>query len=134
MEEVEVSVTATSDRFDADDDRWLSQVRLLHQDLGREARLAARATGGRSGTKGGGLPDVNMWLTPAVVLGVTSVIRAWIKRDRDRSVRLTWQEGGEPREFTVTSTNVDNATLQVALQEGLRATTDAPRQDADSGD
>ncbi|GAA2675592.1 hypothetical protein GCM10010400_42570 [Streptomyces aculeolatus] len=53
--ELEVSVSAGSDRFAPDDDRWLSQTRLLHQDLARTAERLALHTRDTSGTKGGGL-------------------------------------------------------------------------------
>jgi len=122
-----VSVMATSDRFDADDDRWLSQVRLLHEDLGRETPLVT-GPGGASprsavilpGTKGGWLPDVAVLLSPAVVAGVVAVVKAWLVRDRDRTVHLAWEVDGRKGEFTATASTADNATLQAALEHGLR--------------
>ncbi|MFJ6086324.1 hypothetical protein ACIQI8_33545 [Streptomyces sp. NPDC092369] len=122
MEELRVSVTATSDRFAADDDRWLSQVRVLHGDLGRETRVVTgRPTAARPGTKGGWLPDVAVLLSPAVVAGVVAVVKAWLVRDRDRTVHLAWEVNGRKGEFTATASTADNATLQAALEHGLRA-------------
>ncbi|MGW3283581.1 effector-associated constant component EACC1 [Streptomyces sp. NPDC001002] len=122
MEELRVSVTATSDRFAVDDDRWLSQVRLLHEDLGRETPLVTgRPVAVRPGTKGGWLPDVAVLLSPAVVAGVVAVVKAWLVRDRDRTVHLAWEVNGRKGEFTATASTADNATLQAALEHGLRA-------------
>lgn len=124
MEELRVSVTASSERFDADDDRWLSQVRLLQDDLAREARLVTgQPTRARPGTKGGWLPDVAVLLTPAAVAGVVAVVKAWLVRDRDRTVRLAWEVDGRKGEFTAVASTADNATLQAALEHGLRAAT-----------
>ncbi|WP_406154782.1 hypothetical protein OG806_01425 [Streptomyces sp. NBC_00882] len=124
MEELRVSVTASSERFDADDDRWLSQVRLLQDDLGRETRLVTgQPTTVRPGTKGGWLPDVAVLLTPAAVAGVVAVVKAWLVRDRDRTVHLAWEVDGRKGEFTATASTSDNATLQAALEHGLRLAT-----------
>jgi hypothetical protein len=126
VEELRVSVTATSDRFAADDDRWLSQVRLLHEDLGRETPLVTgQPTTVRPGTKGGWLPDVAVLLGPAAVAGVVAVVKAWLVRDRDRTVHLVWEVNGEKGEFTATASTADNTTLQAALEHGLRAATGA---------
>jgi hypothetical protein len=124
VEELRVSVTASSERFDADDDRWLSQVRLLQDDLGRETRLVTgQPTTVRPGTKGGWLPDVVVLLAPASVAGVVAVVKAWLARDRDRTVHLAWEVDGRKGTFTATASTVDNATLQAALEHGLRAAT-----------
>jgi hypothetical protein len=131
VEELRVSVAATSDRFDADDDRWLSQVRLLHEDLGQQTPLVSgRPTAVRPGTKGGWLPDVALLLSPAVVAGVVAVVKAWLVRDRDRTVHLAWEVNGEKGEFTATASTADNATLQAALEHGLRAATGSAGQGA----
>ncbi|MEU4352380.1 hypothetical protein [Streptomyces sp. NPDC023838] len=119
MQKLHVRITATSDRFDADDDRWLSQVRLLLDELGREVPLETRHTAGEPGTKSGGLPGVVLVIVPAAVGGVVAVIRDWLKNSRDRSVHLRWEEGGEKGELTVTTKNSDNAALQASVEHWL---------------
>jgi hypothetical protein len=120
LPELEVSVVARSDRFAPDDDRWLSQTRLLHQDLARTAERVALHTRETPGAKGGGL-EVVVVLTPAVTTAVVAAIRAWVSRDRDRSAFLQWQTDGQITEFRVTIDNGDNAALCAALEHGLRA-------------
>jgi hypothetical protein len=112
---------ARSDRFDEDDDRWRSQVLLLHRALEEAAGPLERRSEPVSGTKGA-LSDVVLHLTsPGLVAGVVAALAAWLKRDRGRSVRLTWRVDGRSSEFTVTGTTIDNDTLRSALEHGLRA-------------
>ncbi|PKV90097.1 hypothetical protein [Streptomyces sp. TLI_146] len=121
MQKLRVSITATSDRFDADDDRWLSQVRLLLDELGREVPLETRHTAGERGAKSGGLPDVVLVIVSAAVGGVVAVIRDWLKYSRDRSVLLQWEEGGETGKLVVTAKKSDNATVQTSVEHWLRS-------------
>ncbi|MEU8795879.1 hypothetical protein [Streptomyces sp. NPDC048643] len=85
--------------------------------------MTGQPTTTRPGTKGGSLPDVAVLLTPAGVAGVVAVVRAWLVRDRDRTVHLAWEVDGRKGEFTATASTADNATLQAALEHGLRAAT-----------
>ncbi|MET9904488.1 hypothetical protein [Streptomyces sp. NPDC006446] len=129
-----MSVTATSDRFDPDDDRWLSQVRLLHEGLASEVPLAVRPTAGVPGTKGSGLPSIVVLLGSASVGGAVAIIRDWLKRDRDRRIDLTWEMDGRKGKVTVIATTVDNASLQTALEHGLRRAFGAEPEDDPQGD
>ncbi|MFE6776470.1 hypothetical protein [Streptomyces sp. NPDC057702] len=128
----EVRLAAHSDRFAADDDRWQAQVLLLHAALVEATGLVERRpepiTEG-TGTKGA-LSHVVIGLTGPAVAGTVAAIAAWLRRDRGRSVRLTWSVEGREGEFTVTGSTVDNATLRTALEHGLRAAT-AERPSAD---
>lgn len=118
--ELEVSVAARSERFAPDDDRWLSQTRLLHQDLAHAAERLALRTRETPGAKGGGL-DVLVVLTPAVLTAFVAALRAWMSRDRDRSALVRYRVGDQVTELTVTVQDGDTATLQAALEHGLRA-------------
>ncbi|MBB5937560.1 effector-associated constant component EACC1 [Streptomyces zagrosensis] len=117
----EVRLAARSDRFDEDDDRWRSQVLHLHRALEEAAGRVECRSEPVSGTKGA-LSDVVLHLTgPGIVAGLVAALVAWLKRDRGRSVRLTWTVDGRRGEFTVTGTTIDNDTLRSALEHGLHA-------------
>ncbi|MFJ5115995.1 hypothetical protein ACIQAD_35760 [Streptomyces sp. NPDC088551] len=116
-----VHLEAQSDRFGEDDDRWRSQVHLLHRALDEAVGPLERRSEPVPGAKGA-LSDVVLHLTgPGIVAGVVAALAAWLKRDRGRSVRLTWTVDGRRGEFTVTGTTIDNDTLRSALEHGLRA-------------
>ncbi|MFF2643721.1 hypothetical protein ACFVUB_28240 [Streptomyces niveus] len=116
----EFRLEARSERFDENDDRWRSQVLLLHRALDEAVCPLERRSEPVSGTKGA-LSDVVLHLTgPGIVAGVVAALAAWLKRDRGRSVRLTWTVDGRRGEFTVTGATIDNDTLRSALEHGLR--------------
>ncbi|WP_369373487.1 hypothetical protein [Streptomyces sp. cg36] len=121
MQKLHVSITATSDRFDADDDRWLAQVRLLLRELGGEVPLRTRHMAAEPDTKSGGPPEVVLEILPAAVTGVVAIVLGWLRYSRDRAVHLTWDEDGVKGELTVTTKNSDNATLRAATEARLRA-------------
>lgn len=136
MQELQVAVTVTSDRFEPEDSGWLTQVRLLHEGLAREVPLTVRSTASSAGTKSGGLPSVVVLLGSASLGGAVAIIRDWLKRDRDRRIDLTWEMDGRKGKVTVIATTVDNASLQTALEQGLRRALGAESEDdpqADSG-
>lgn len=133
---LEVHFTARSDYFACDDDRWLQQIRLLHEALEEQASgaLTSRSetlSGTPSGTKGAATDLLLLLATPSVVAGAVKAFTSWLNRDRGRTVHLTWTVDGRRGEFTVTGSDVDGATLQAALEHGLRAA-GGSAQDADS--
>jgi Effector Associated Constant Component 1 len=130
----EVRLEARSDRFEEDDDRWRSQVLLLHRALEEAAGPLERRSEPVSGTKGA-LSDMVLHLTgPGIVAGVVTALAAWLKRDRGRSVHLTWTVDGRHGEFTVTGTTIDNDTLRSALEHGLHAAAGDSAADDEPGD
>ncbi|MGO4422141.1 hypothetical protein AB4Z54_26415 [Streptomyces sp. MCAF7] len=119
---LEVHFTARSDYFASDDDRWLQQIRLLHEALEEQAPSALTSRSEtQPGTKGAGNDLVLLLATPGVVAGAVKVFISWLNRDRGRTVHLTWTVDGQRGEFTVTTKDTDTATLQAALEHGLRA-------------
>ncbi|ONK10587.1 hypothetical protein [Streptomyces sp. MP131-18] len=129
-----VHLSARSDRFDESDDRWRSQVQLLHRALDEAAGPLDRRSEPVPGAKGA-LADVVLHLTgPGIVAGAVAALAAWLKRDRGRSVRLTWTVDGRRGELTVTGATIDNETLRSALEHGLRAAAEGSTADGEPGD
>lgn len=121
----EIRITTLHTSFAPDDDRWLDQVRLLHEELRAEAGPSCLLTSakGSPGTKGA-LADVVLLLTaPSVVAGAVRAFTSWLGRDRARSVRLTWNADGRQGQLTVTGESLDPATLRAAVEHGLQAAT-----------
>ncbi|MEU5639942.1 effector-associated constant component EACC1 [Streptomyces milbemycinicus] len=133
---LEVHFTALSDYFAPDDDRWLQQIRLLHEALEEQTPGALTSRSGTpsetpSGTKGAATDLVLLLATPSVVAGAVKVFTSWLNRDRGRTVHVTWNNDGRRGEFTVSGDVVDAATVQAALEHGLRAA-GGSAQDSDS--
>ncbi|MFD7288372.1 hypothetical protein [Streptomyces sp. NPDC059863] len=64
---------------------------------------------------------------------VAAVLTMWLKRDRGRSVRLTWTVDGRSGEFTASGDALDTTTLRSALEHGLRAAADDAAAADDNG-
>ncbi|MGW3569737.1 effector-associated constant component EACC1 [Streptomyces sp. NPDC000941] len=123
---LEVHFAARSDYFASDDDRWLQQIRVLHEALEEQAPGALTSRSGtqsetQPGTKGAATDLVLLLATPSVVAGAVKAFTSWLNRDRGRTVHVTWNNDGRRGEFTVTTEVTDTATLQAALEHGLRA-------------
>ncbi|MFF5522550.1 hypothetical protein [Streptomyces coeruleorubidus] len=119
---LDVRLAARSDRFDEDDDRWETQVLLLHQEIEEAVGPLDRRSHHTPGTKGV-VWEVIVPLTPVVVPGVVAALTVWLKRDQGRSVHLTWTVDGRSGEFNASGDALDTDTLRTALEHGLRAAT-----------
>jgi hypothetical protein len=107
-EPVMLRVEPSSSRFDASDDRWIDQTTGLVGELREVGDVdLARAPG--TGTKGA-TAEILLSLTSAGVLTATvELLRAWLSRDRSRSVKLSWDEEGELRDVELSGDDLDDA-------------------------
>jgi exopolyphosphatase/pppGpp-phosphohydrolase len=87
---VEIGLVATNERFDDEDPRWRDQVADLVDELRREAgSLHSRRTA-IPGTKGA-LDNLILVLGSAgAFTAAVEIVRAWLARDKHRSVALTF--------------------------------------------
>jgi hypothetical protein len=110
---------ARSSRFDPDDDRWLEQVSLLYRDLERTVGPVRREVDPRPGFKGG-LTEVILALgSSGAVAAALSAFKAWLNRDRGRTLTVSWTENDQQRSLTISGTEIDLATLDRALHMAL---------------
>jgi hypothetical protein len=107
----EIVVVPRSADYDEADDRWRDQVAAFARELADRADTSRRGTPapGRKGT----VDDLIVALAGSGALtAVVECIRAWLERDRNRSVEVRWDEGGVERRVTVRGEGVDAATVQ----------------------
>jgi hypothetical protein len=112
----DLGLTPKSERYDADDPRWLEQV----ADLVKELRIETNALRVRHtpvhGTKGT-IDELILTLGSAgAFTTMLDLVRAWLARDKTRSVELIFQdEGGDDRYFTVTAANASAQALDPVM-------------------
>jgi hypothetical protein len=107
----ELMVEPRSDDYDAADDRWRTQVGTLHQELAAQVDTVQR---GRSapGAKGT-IDEVILALgSSGALTAAVECFRAWLQRDKSRSIDLRWDEDGVERHVTFSGDNVDAATVK----------------------
>jgi hypothetical protein len=107
----EVAVEPRNDQYDPDDDRWRDQAATLYAELDAQVDTVRR---GRpvEGAKG----TIDQLIVALGSAGVFSAVvdcwRAWLGRDRDRRIDLSWDENGVERRVTLTGEAVDVETIR----------------------
>ena len=108
---LELVVEPRSDDYDAADDRWRGQVGTLHRELAAQVDTFQR---GRSapGSKGT-VDEVILALgSSGALTAAVECFRAWLQRDKSRSIDVRWDEDGVERRVTFSGDNVDTATVR----------------------
>jgi Effector Associated Constant Component 1 len=110
--EVTIGLIPNSARYDADDDRWHDQVADLVHELRTETGALRIARTPVPDTKGS-LDSLILALGSAGVFTTAlDVLRAWLARDKTRSVDLTYTDReGTRQRLSVTATNSGADTL-----------------------
>ena len=110
--DLEIEFTAESGRYDADDSRWLEQVAQLYHTLRQEGAAIRTVSAPAAGSKGT-LETVIVALGSAQVFtAAVEVFRAWLARDRSRSLSIMVGRGETSRRVEIRSSDLD--------PEGLR--------------
>jgi Effector Associated Constant Component 1 len=107
-----VGLTALSERYDPDDDRWREQVADLVHDLRVETGTVQHVRVPVPGTKGT-LDELVLSLGSAgAFTAAVDMLRIWLGRDKTRSVELTYRDReGRSQRLNVSSTNATDETL-----------------------
>ncbi len=107
-----IGVVPRSDRYDAEDDRWRDQVADLSHDLRVQTESLQIRRSAVPGTKGT-IDELVLALGSAgVFTAAVDVLRAWLSRDRTRSVDLTYvDDEGRSQHLSVTAANADGEAL-----------------------
>ena len=69
-----------------------SQVAALHTDLQRETGSVATRSEPAPGTKGGFVDVVLALGTSGALVAAVEILRAWLGRDKTRSITATWTD------------------------------------------
>jgi hypothetical protein len=117
--ELELVLEPRSDDYRPDDDRWREQVATLHRELraGVDTRLRGRSTPGTKGT----IDDLIVALGSAgAFTAMVDCLRAWLGRDRTRTIDVRWDEDGTERFVTFRGDAVDRETVRVIAAAAAR--------------
>jgi hypothetical protein len=114
-EHVELRIEPASERFDADDDRWVSQAAAFNREFATTLEGVRREQTSVTGTKGA-LESVILSLTSAgAMTAAAEFFKAWIGRGADRRVKVTFGESGGLQEFEFAGSDLDEATLHQVM-------------------
>ncbi|MEU5155539.1 hypothetical protein [Glycomyces sp. NPDC021274] len=116
---VEVAISTETAKYAPDSPQWRREVAALHAELHRETGRVATQSMPVSGTKGGVVEIILALGTSGALLSAVQVFRAWLGRDKTRTITATWtDEDGKERRFTLTGENIDQQSL-TAMSESI---------------
>ncbi|MEU6857886.1 hypothetical protein AB0B28_03270 [Glycomyces sp. NPDC046736] len=119
---VEVRIEAETSKYAPDSPQWRNELAELHRMLGSEAgSVSLRPNEGAEGTRGVLETVVLALLSPAAIAGGVACFKAWIGRDKTRSLKVSWSEGDTDRHITLTGENIDQRSMQ-SLAESIGRT------------
>lgn len=109
-----LKVDALNDQYDPDDERWLDQAGSLYRELCAEADVADVVPGEQAvpGAKGTVDQLIIALGSAGAFQAAVECFRAWLGRDRDRRINLTWDDAGVMRSVTLTGGAADTAALK----------------------
>jgi hypothetical protein len=117
--QIEVQLEPVSHRFDALDDRWLTQVRDFTTELEREVGGVTRRTEAVPGAKGG-IETIILALGSAGALtAAVEMFKAWLGRDDTRALKVSFSTGGEVQSVEITGEEVDDESVD-AIMDAVR--------------
>ncbi len=114
--EFELRIEPATGRFDPEDERWRTQVSQLYSSLDDEVGGIRRDHVSVPGAKG---EIANVIIAIGSAGGFTAMaeyLRAWLGRDKSRSLDVTWSADGEEHTVSIRGDGMDNASFQ-ALAE-----------------
>jgi hypothetical protein len=104
--------------YSPNDDRWLTQVNLLLGDLKAGGGEVERKTTPVAGQKGGIETIILALGTSGAIAAAVEIMKAWLARDKKRSLELAVDRGGRKETVSVSGT-VDAATLTKFMEKAL---------------
>lgn len=122
---LEVELIAKSDRFDVEDSRWLEQVAQLHRSLRQEGAAIGVVSTPMAGTKGDVVVAVILALgSSGALTAAVEVLKAWLARDRTRSLSILVQDGESRRQLVIRGSDLDRDGFReltsLAIRHGFR--------------
>jgi hypothetical protein len=122
---IEILLEPKSEDYDPSDDRWMEQVGELYDGLQSEAGDVRKEVTAQEGQKGG-FESVIMALGSAGALtAAVDVFRAWLARDRTRTVKLSIKVNDQIQEFEFSGSGMNkeqlNSFVEIAMNK-LRKT------------
>ncbi|MFD0357857.1 hypothetical protein ACFVHW_29605 [Streptomyces sp. NPDC127110] len=110
---LDLALSLHSSRFHEHDDNWLEQERELLRDLEAHGVPVRRAGRPADGSKGLADTLVVALTSAAALRTVASCWRAWLQRDRTRSVEITYPEAdGTEQRLRVDANRLDDGQFE----------------------
>lgn len=114
-----LTIQPSHSTYDPNDDRWMTQVNLLLADLKAGGTDVERKVTPVAGKKGGIETIILALGTSGVITAAVEIIKAWLARDKKRTLELAIDRDGKKETVSVAGT-VDTATLTKFMEKALK--------------
>jgi Effector Associated Constant Component 1 len=114
-EPLELQLEPSSDRYAADDDRWLDQVSGLYTSLREDVGGLRRESTVTEGHKCAIETVILALGTSGALTATIEALRVWLGRDRSRRMKITWKGPAGPQSVEIDADAIDVGTMQAAL-------------------
>ena len=119
--DAEISIEPSSSAYDPSDARWRSQVQTLLASLEANVGPVRQNVTPVAGQKGGLVEIIIALGSAGAITASVEVFKAWLNRDRTRSVTITRKRGGKTEKIVVTGDNISKEILlELAKQESAK--------------
>lgn len=114
---VEVRIEAETSRYAPDSPQWRNELAELHRMLGAEAgTVSLRPNEGTKGTRGAIEAVILALGSSGSITAAVMCFRAWLGRDKTRTLNLTWTDGQREERVTLTGENIDQRSFQTLAE------------------
>lgn len=117
---LDVRIAAGTDKYDAGDERWLAQVSDLVASLEQGVGGVRHERTTVPGAKGGTAEIILALGTSGAVGAAVTFFKAWLDRDRSRSLDISYTVDGREEKLTLKGDNVDKTAIN-AVAEAMAA-------------
>ena len=119
VSEASFRIEASSSDYDPLDDRFVDQVQGLLQDLQREAGEVRKEVTPVPGMKGGISEFVVLLKSIGAIGAAVDVIRAWLGRDRSRSLEIKVRKGDKSVSVRLSAVDMDEERLRKFMSDAF---------------
>lgn len=112
----EFSLAPQTARYDPEDDRWRQQVTEFLVGLQQEVGGVRRDRIASAGAKGGAESIIVALGSAGAFTAALEFVRAWLGRDRTRSLQISWSAEGGSRTVSVSGDAIDVEALRDLAQ------------------
>ena len=115
-----LQIKAESENFDPSDARWIQQVNALVADLQADVGKVRKEIVPIKGHKGGIETIILALGSAGAITATVEIFKAWLGRDRTRSLQLSTIKEGKEKTVVVTGEGMSEETIKELMQSGLR--------------
>lgn len=108
MKNLELTIEPKNDSYDPSDDRWIDQINELVLDVESDVGNIRKEVTPVSGQKGGIEAIILALGSAGTIKAFVDIVQVWLARDRDRSVKLKLNKGGELYEWELSGSLLKN--------------------------